>query len=233
MGLDISVIHAPKVFDLNQIYALRDAVENGFNWYLGDDETKRKDSYSELRKKALKLSVMDVVESIKDDKPLYEYLSGFKPDILAQFLGWVTGSIKDYEEGDTHLFFDCELLPGSSSWDSCSWNMRDILLDCVSDSNPNPNPNGDTLVELDRGKLKSLSDRWNRKSIKFKLWLCKWIGYFMPETGDRIRMDIAKELGMRDAFVDVLDIEYYIKSLKYISDATIGNTNRVWLVSSY
>ena len=235
MGLDISVIHAPKVFDLCQIYALHDAVESGFDWYLGDNPDQRRERHGELRKKALGLSALDVVEAVKgrQNDVLYSYLSKFGPDALTSSLGWVVGSMKDYEDGDTHLFFNLDLLPGSSSWDSCSWNMRELLLDCASDRNPVPNPNGDLLVELDSAKLKTVSDRWNRKSMKFKLWLCKWIGYFMPETGDRIRMDIANELGIQDAFVDVSDIEYYGKSLKYIVKATDGDKYRVWLASSY
>ena len=41
MGLDISIIKTPKSINLAKIYAVREAVEEGFSWYLGDDKSQR------------------------------------------------------------------------------------------------------------------------------------------------------------------------------------------------
>ena len=232
MGLDISVVRTPKAFDLNQIFAIHRAVEENFNWYLGDDEKGREDMYEGLRDKAMCLNRQKILDATSEPEELVEYLRNLNPGDFAMGLAWVIGSVKRHEAGNTHLFFDVDMFPGTSIVDSCSWNLREMLLDCASDKNPNPNPNGDSVMELDPGKVARLAGKWNRLGVWLKMELAKWIGFFMPETGERIRMDLVTGLGLRDAFVDFQELEHYRLSLDRIR-REIQNGDRLWLISSY
>jgi hypothetical protein len=232
MGLDISVVRTPKVFDLHQIYAIHNAVEEGFNWYLGDDTNKREEKYEELREKVLCLNRQKVLDTVTEPKELVDYLNGMNSNEFALSLAWVVGSVKKHEKGNTHLFFDSDLFPGVSLFDGISWNLHDLFADCASDKNPNPNPNGDFLMELDPAKVKELAKKWNKWSFVLKTGFAKWIGFFLPETGERIRLDAIKDMGLKDDFVDFSALEYYRRSLNTVANG-IQDGDRVWLISSY
>lgn len=230
MGLDISVIRTPRNIDLEEIYAVRDAVESGFSWYLGPDATKRAEKWRELKDKCKSLTKDSILANIAGPEDLVAFLKQIPEDRFNFCLAWVIGSVSDHEPGNTHLNFDYDMLPGRTIFDSCSWNLRDLFLNCKK-YGKSLHPCGDGVVEIDPDKVCAMYEKWSGKS--FKLWLANWIGYFSKRVGFNILLDCLRELGVRDAFVDFIEARHYKECIKRTVDETLDTDERLWLVSSY
>lgn len=229
MALDMSIIRGSRGMDFGQLYAVRDAVVNGMDWYLGDDKEKRQERYLELKQKALCMSREKVLSDAKVDDKTREYLTNMDRNMFAIYLSWVIGSIEDFaDKNNTHMEFDWDLLPGVTVLDSCSWNLRDIFDQC---SIPCDYPDQETMVELDLDKIAELNKVWQKKGFKIKL--AKWIGFFFPEAGYRMAKDCMRELGLNDYWIDVNDLLYYRESIDKVAKFMQPNNDRLWLLSSY
>lgn len=230
MGLDISIVVTPKELDLEKLYAVLDAVENGFYWYLGDDQGGRAEKWKELKAKCQSLTKEDVLRNISGPEDLVKCLDDMSDSDFEEYMGFVFGSIAKHEDGNTHLFFNRDKLPGWDVFDSCSWNLRDLFLDCKKDGRT-LRPCGDFVCELDPYRIWDMERKWQRKSFKF--WLAKWIGYFSERVGFNILGSCLNELGVKDSFVDIQEVEYYKSCMEKVVRETKDTNHRIWLVSSY
>ena len=230
MGLDVSVVRTPKNLDLEELYAVNDAIGNCFSWYLGDDKEKRGEKWKELKAKAESLAKADVLNNLKGPDDLVRCITEMSDKDFDMYLKMVVASITEHEDGNTHLNFDYEKLPGEDIMDSCSWNLRNLFVDCKKDKRTFP-PCGDFVCELDGYKVWSMNERWKEKS--FKLWLAKWISYFSERVGFNILADVLRDLGVNDVFVDFSDVNHYKRNIAKVADGILDNKDRYWLVSSY
>ena len=231
MGLDISVMRTSKDLDLGQLYAIRNAIVDGMDWYLGDDKTQRKENYLRLKEKALLLSREKVLNDVDVPDSTKKFLEGIDKDKFATYLSWVVGSIADFvDENNTHLEFDFDLLPGITVLDSCSWNLKDIFDRCAREDGTSY-PDGDFIVELDIGKIAEVNARWMKKGWKMKL--AKVVEWFFPIDGCRIANDCAKDLGINDYFIEPRDMLYYKGEIDKVAKFMNPDLDRLWLVSSY
>jgi len=230
MGLDISVIRTPKSIDLEELYAIMEAVGRGFPWYLGDDKKKRAEKWVELKNKCKSLTRADVLANTSEPPDLVKCLNQISEVDFNTYLAWVVGSISNHEDGNTHLNFDYDKLPGKTIFDSCSWNLHDLFKGCEKDNRP-LKPCGEFIREIDPYKVWIMSERWNGK--RFELGLAKWIGYFSQRVGFNIMSSCLKDLNVQDAFVDQRDVRHYQECIgKVVKDARACE-DRLWLVASY
>ena len=236
MGLDISVIRTPKTIDLEEIYALLEAIESGYDWYLGDDQDKRQEKWIELKDKCRSLTKQDVLGHISvpivpaRPKDLVKCINDMTDSDFNTYLAWIVSSIAKHEDGNTHLNFDYDNLPGKTIFDSCSWNLYDIFKECRKNNRP-LKPCGDSIQEIDPYRVWKTWNRWNAQTVN--LWLAKWIGCFSERIGFNILGDCLKELGIEDAFVSLQDMKHYKESIKKVVDETFDTEDRLWLVASY
>ena len=236
MGLDASVVKNTNGIDLNEFYSIRNAVENGFDWYLGDDKTNRMAKYEELKSKVFALTkkeIVDAVSSKPDDfsKEFVDYLENISNSSWKACIEWLELSIGKHEPENTHLNFEWEKAPEHSIVDFCSWNFRNVLLDCTK-PNKGFRPNGDTLEELDPELVKKTCKKFRFKTPK--IILAKWLGYFFPEVKERMLRDITYELGLGgECYVDAEDLLTWKDWLKEICGNLESYPVRYWLVSSY
>jgi hypothetical protein len=229
MALDMSIIRGPKGIDFGQLYAVRDAVVYGMDWYLGDDKEQRHEQYLKFKEKALCMSREKVLSDAKVDEKTKEYLSNMDRNMFAIYLSWVIGSIADFtDKNNTHMEFDWELLPGITVIDSCSWNLKDVF---QRFSIQNDYPDKEVIVELDLNKIAETNRKWQSKGVKMKL--AKWIGFFFPNVGYRIAKDCMRELDLNDYWIDINDLLYYRESIETVAKFMQPDTDRLWLVSSY
>jgi len=229
MGLDISVIRTGQNINLERLYTVMHAVVDGMDWYLGDDKAQRHVQYMKLKERALSLSRDDVLNANIPDSTK-KVLAGMNKFEFANNLSWVVGSISDFvDESNTHLEFDWDLLPGMSVLDSCSWNLLYIFNRCSKSSGKTPDENH--IVELDPRKIDMELARWERK--KWKMRLAKVVGWFLPESGSRIAIECACDLGLEDEFVEARDLFYYKGEIEKVVKFMNESYNRLWLVSSY
>ena len=230
MGLDMSVIRTPKSIDLEEIYALREAIESGFCWYLGDEKEKRAEKWKELKDKCQTLTKDDILRNISGPEDLVKCLVRMRDSDFNVYLRWIVDSISDHEDGNTHLNFDYDKLPGKTIFDSCSWNLYDLFKECRKDNRP-LKPCGDFITEIDPYRVWIMGENWNARSID--LWLAKWIGYFSQRIGFRILGDCMRDLKVKDAFVDFQDVKHYQESIRKVVKETMDTEDRLWLVASY
>ena len=230
MGLDISVIRTPKSIDLEEIYALKDAIEHGFCWYLGDDKEKRAEKWKELKDKCQTLTKEDILKNISGPEDLVKCLWNMTDSNFNVYLRWIVDSISDHEDGNTHLNFDYDKLPGKTIFDACSWNLKDLFTQCEV-SGKGPRPCGDSILEVDPDKVCVMWENWRRMS--FKISVAKWSGYVSERVGFNILRDCLEELGVNDTFVGSLDVKWYMKYIGETAKETMDEDCRLWLVSSY
>ena len=230
MGLDISVIRTPKTINLEEIYALLEAIESGYDWYLGEDMGNRAQKWVELKDKCKSLTRQDVLAHTSEPEDLVKCLNHISDSDFNTYLAWIVSSITKHEDGNTHLNFDYDRLPGKTIMDSRSWNLRDLFMECRKDDR-RIKPCGDSIYELNPYKICVMGERWNRMSLK--LCVARWIGYFAQSAGYRILIDCAGDLGIHDSFIDFQDMKHYQESIKKVVDESIDTDDRLWLVSSY
>ena len=230
MGLDMSIVRSPNGIDFGQLCAVRDAVVDGMDWYLGGDKEKRMENHVMLSEKALLLTRDKVLSDAKVSDRELEYLKdGIEPNQFSIYLSWVIGTIKEYKDkNDTHLSFDWDMLPGITVMESCSWNLRDLFDQC---SKPGNAPTAGYISELDVDKVLKMAEKWKKKGFKIKL--SKWIGYFLPDTGRAISLDCMRELGINDTWIDNDDLLYYRDEIGKVVDFVKPGYDRLWLISSY
>lgn len=229
MALDMSIIRGPRGMDFAQLYAVREAVVDGFDWYLGDDKSKRHEQYLAFKEKALCMSREKVLADAMIDEKLKEYLSEMDRMMFATYLSYTIGSIEDFvDENNTHMEFDWDMLPGVTVIDSCSWNLKDIFEQCAL---PSDNPNREFIVELDLNKVADANKKWQKKG--WKLNLTKWLGYFFPNVGSRMAMDCMRELGLNDYWIEINDLIYYRNEIEKVAKFMQPSNDRLWLISSY
>ena len=230
MGLDISIIKTPRSIDLAKIYAVREAVEEGFSWYLGDDRSQRAAYWTELKDKCKSLTKDQVLANVSEPKDLIATIKKMSDVEFNTCLFWIIDSISPHQDGNTHLSFDCNKLPGRTIFDSCSWNLKDLFAQCEV-SSETLRPCGDFILEIDIDKVCAMWERWKRMS--FKISVAKWIGYFSKRVGFNILRDCLDELGVRDTFVEFSDVRRYMKHIGDTVKETLDEDCRLWLVSSY
>ena len=238
MALDMSVVKSldAKV-ELDKFYAIRTAVEVCFDWYLGDDKSARIAKYEDLKSKVFALTKKEIVDAVEKSprfpKEFAIYLENISCSSWKACMECLEQSIGNHHDENTHLNFDWEKAPEKSLLDCCSWNFRNIMLDCVK-PNKGFRPNGDLIEELDPKLVKKARSRFMFKVPK--IILAKWLGYFMPEVKERMLQDITYELGMGGGYcVDAEDLLTWNRWLKTICQEMDNGRpdDRYWLVSSY
>ena len=100
MGFEMTVVETDVNINLSDLYRVKDAVEEAFDWYLGSDIKAKLDKFIALQTKASKLTYDEVlstlVEKFGEDS---DEVSMFKSILFASmswvsFLLWITDSIK-------------------------------------------------------------------------------------------------------------------------------------------
>jgi hypothetical protein len=229
MGLETIVVETDAHINLSDLYRVKEAVEDVFDWYLGNDITKKLDKFIALRTKASKLTKQEILDALKtkhgEDSPTYAMFNSIPDRDVEDYLKMLNDAIGEFREDNSHLFFEWEKLPEKELATTCSYNLHELLFECAWRVYKND------VSELGYDKLKGLYERLNAKSFKFKL--TKWIGYFFPSVADRMVQDMCHELGIDvDCWIDVNDLIYYRDELKGIVD-NADTDKRLWLVSSY
>lgn len=230
MGLEISIVETSGV-NLEELYAVYDAICE-MDWYLGDDRESRGERWTELRNKCANLTKEQVLAEVDTSLKEARFIEGLDDTQFKTYLGMLVDSISPHANGNTHLHFDCDKFPEKDLWFSCSGNLHSLLMECMVDNGFGPC--GDCVVELDKGKVKQLASRWRRK--KTKIAIAKWVGYFLPNAGERILQDCIMELGLPDKYIEVHDLEYYYGRLIETGEAidkSGDKDDRFWMISSY
>lgn len=235
MGLDVSIIKTPRNIDLAKIYAVKEAVVEGFPWYLGEDKGQRAAKWTELKDKCKSLTKDEVLASVLEPKVLEpeDLVATIKQMSDSEFndcLSWIVSSISPYQDGNTHLDFDYDKLPGRTIFDSCSWNLKDLFAQ-YEISGKTLRPCGDFILEVDPDKVCVMWEKWKRMS--FKISVAKWIGYFSERVGFNILRDCLDDLGVADKYVEFSDVKWYMKHIKEAATSSIDEDCRLWLISSY
>ena len=232
MGLDISIIKTPRSIDLAKIYAVREAVVEGFPWYLGDDKSQRAARWTELKDKCKSLTKEQVLANVSEPEDLVNTIKQMSDDEFNDCLSWIVSSISPHQDGNTHLDFDYDKLPGRTIFDSCSWNLKELFAQCKMEDDNSLYPCGDFILEIDPDKVCVMWKKWKRMS--FKISVAKWIGYFSKRIGFNILRDCLEELEVKDTLVvDFSDVRWYMKHIEEVATSSIDEDCRLWLVSSY
>lgn len=234
MGIETTITKTAKKIDLRRLFDIVHVVENGFDWWLGDGSVKPKvEKWRELHDFAFTLSrnaILDAEMRLDCTKTL---LASMTSSSFNMHLALVLCAIKDYQEGDSHLFIDIEALPEMDILTSCSWTLRSILLGC----NNGTSEVGEDIDELNPDKVRRLADRWRRKASDFRLGIARWIGYFIPAARTRMVEDIVHSLGLEgEGELDLEDIVYLKESIMRISNSLKDDnegSERLWVISSY
>ena len=236
MGMEIEVIKTPSNVDLESIYATMEAIETGFDWYLGDDHSERAHKYADLRNKLLNITKAELLEAIKGNDKLREYLSNLPSSMFSMALTFAKNAIANHEDGNTHLSLNYDKV--KCAWSlgfSCSENLRHLLEDCLSEANKDGqtcHPLGDFVLELNPKHVISLAKKFKR--MGFRLWLAKWIGYFLPAVEFRMSEDIGRDLALMDTCVDAHELAYYKEFISDVaSEVDAEIPARIWLTTSY
>lgn len=229
MGFEMTVVETDANINLSDLYRVKDAVEEAFDWYLGNDIKAKLDKFIALQTKASKLTYDEVLSALiekfgEDSDEVAMFKSVPKLDV-EEYLKMLYKSIGDFREDNSHLFFEWDKLPGKDITFSCSYNLFELVFDGAVRVYKN------SVSEISLDKLKKILEKLKEKSFKFKL--TKWIGYFFPSVADRMVRDMCVELGIeRDYWIDVNDLIYYRDELeKIVSEA--DPEKRLWVVSSY
>ena len=227
MGLDMTVAQTTKDIDLISMYHIMNVVNDGFDWYLGTDRSRKQDIFHNKSIQVSTLTKNDVLDKIQDDDDKkYSHLKNLTDDEFAKYLNHLCNSIGEFSIENSHLFFDHDKLQCDSLLDSCSWGLRDLIYyTCITDTITSSD---DSIVEIDKDKLSSLAKKWKRFGRKLKF--IKFIWYIYPEMAERMFYD----------FIDVNCImEYDINECIYIANQLnelvkkVDKTSRLWLISSY
>lgn len=229
MGLEISVIETDANTNLSDLYRVRNAIDECFDWYLGSDIKLKLDKFIALQTKASKLTRDDILSALAekhgDDSTELGMMKNIPEEDMKGYIKCVVDSIGEFREDNSHLFFEWDKLPGNELMFSCSYNLYELLFDCAFRVYKND------VSEIDIYKLKCMAKKMKEHSFKFKL--AKWFGYFFPSVSDRMVIDMCHELGIeRDYWLDVNDLIYYRDELNKIVD-TMNPEKRLWLVASY
>ena len=227
MGLDMTVAQTTKDIDLISMYHIMNVVNDGFDWHLGTDRSRKYDIFHIKSIQISTLTKNDVLEKIQDDDDKkYSHLKNLSDDEFAKYLKYLYNAIGDFHIENSHLFFDYDKLPGDSLLDSCSWGLRDLIYyNCITDTITSSD---DSIVEIDKDKLSSLAKKWKRFGRKLKL--IKFIWYIYPEMAERM---------FNDWFDSNCIMEYDINECIYIANQLnelvkkVDKTSRLWLISSY
>lgn len=224
MGLDMTVAQTTRDIDLTSMYHIMDVVNNGFEWYLGTDKSKKQDIFYN---KVIRLSTLTkdaVLDKVKEDK--HYHLNNLPDDQFAMYLNYLYNAVGEFSIENTHLFFDYEKLPGDSLVDSCSWTLRDLIYyNCAMKTISSD----DTIVEIDKNKLSSLVKKWKRFGRKLKF--IKYIWFVFPGIGERMFYDwLDVNCIMED---DINEYIYIANQLKELDKKKVDKNSRLWLISSY
>ena len=219
-------------WSLRELYIVAMVTETRFDWYLGEDRAARRSKYNQLKEFLGGLTVDDLLEKTKEVDDLQPMMDGIPRNMLGTYLAWVKGSVGDWHEGDTHLHFDYERLPGLDLTFTCSRCLREVMLGCeVKDDGGVETCLPDVDVrELDIHLVRELAEKWN--SMTFKFNLAKWIGYFFPSVGSRMVDDMAEELGVADEVCDIHDLLGLRDTIMEIARGIYGNKERLWMATS-
>lgn len=224
MGLDMTVAQTTMDIDLISMYHIMNVVNDGFDWYLGTDRSRKQDIFHNKSIQVSTLTRNDVLDKIQDYR--YSHLKNLSDDEFAKYLNYLCNSIGEFSIDNSHLFFDHDKLPCYSLLDSCSWGLRDLIYyNCTTNIITSSD---DSIVELDKDKLSSLAKKWKRFGRKLKF--IKFIWYIYPEMAERMFYD----------WIDVNNImEYDINECIYIANQLnelvkkVDKNSRLWLISSY
>lgn len=229
MGFEMTVVETDVNINLSDLYRVKDAVEEAFDWYLGNDIKAKLDKFIALQTKASKLTYDEVLSALvekcgEDSEEVSMFKSVPKMDV-EEYLKMLYNSIGDFREDNSHLFFEWEKLPGKDITFSCSYNLFELVFDGAVRVYKN------SVSEISHGKLKKILEKLKEKSFKFKL--TKWIGYFFPSVAYRMVRDMCEELGIEhDYWIGVNDLIYYKNELEKIVNEA-DPEKRLWVVSSY
>ena len=232
MGLDISIIQTEPGLDLGRLYAVRNAIEDSFDWTIcAEYPVEKLKKYIRKCEDARNLSKFAIIGSTEDESTR-KFLVTI-PDLeFATCVKHVVDSIGEFDERNSHVFFEWDRLPGNDIYDSCSWSMKRMLGECARVGATIPKCLGDTLVELDPRRVRVLARKW--KKAAWKLTLAKWVGFFSQDAGDRMVDDVCRDLGE-----DSLANEMEARDLIYVKDALVGicrklrKGHRLWMTVSY
>lgn len=229
MGFEMTVVETDVNINLSDLYRVKEAVEDAFDWYLGGDIKAKLDRFISLQNKVSRLTRDDVLNALvekhgedSDEVAMFKSVNALD---VADYLKMLHNAIGEFREDNSHLFFEWEKLPGRDITFSCSYNLYELVFDGAVRVYKN------YVAEVSLDKLKKILERLKEKSFKFKV--TKWIGYFFPAVADRMVADMCLELGIeRDYWIGVNDLIYYRDELGKIVDEA-DPAKRLWIVSSY
>ena len=171
----MTIAQTTKDIDLISMYHIMNVVNDGFDWHLGTDRSRKYDIFHIKSIQVSTLTKNDVLEKIQDDKK-YSHLKNLTDDEFAKYLNHLCNSIGEFSVENSHLFFDYDKLPGDSLLDSCSWGLRDLIYyNCITDTITSSD---DSIVEIDKDKLSSLAKKWKRFGRKLKFIKFIWYTSF-------------------------------------------------------
>lgn len=224
MGLDMTVAQTSRDIDLISMYHIMDVVNNGFEWYLGTDKSKKQDIFYTKMLHISMLTKSEVLDKVKEDK--HYHLKNLPDDQFAKYLNYLYNAVGEFSIENSHLFFDYEKLPMDSLLDSCSWTLRDLIYyNCAKNTIISSD---DTIVEIDKDKLSSLAKKWRRFGRKLKF--IKFIWFIYPGMAERMFYDwLDVNCIMED---DINEYIYIANQLKEL-EKKIDKNSRLWLISSY
>lgn len=224
MGLDMTVAQTTRDIDLISMYHIMDVVNNGFEWYLGTDKSKKQDIFYTKMLHISMLTKSEVLDKVKEDK--HYHLKNLPDDQFAKYLNYLYNAVGEFNIENSHLFFDYDKLPMDSLLDSCSWTLRDLIYyNCAMNTIISAE---DTIVEIDKNKLSSLAKKWRRFGRKLKF--IKYIWFVFPGIGERMFYDwLDVNCIMED---DINEYIYIANQLKEL-EKKVDKNSRLWLISSY
>ena len=229
MGFESIVIETDPGVNLSDLYRVKEAVEEAFDWYLGDDPSKRLDKFIELKDKASNLTPDMVLDGLKgryghDSEEASLFCAIPRRDV-EDYLKATAASVGEFNEGNTHLFFDWDKLPTKDITFTCSRNLHALVKDCAYRNYKND------VSELSIDKLRLKLIKFG--SLSFSFTLAKWVGYFLPSAAYRMVRSMCVELGIDpDSGVEVGDLVGYKREFEKIFGYS-DPEKRLWVVSSY
>ena len=231
MGLELTVVRTKKGLDLGKVCALKEALEEGWDWTTHGFTLEPKDRHAHLMLFADAIGQNDIHRNAKIPQKTATIFKDMPKDEFEMYKGILVNSISPFNESDSHMYFDWDrIVPNKDELVfSCMGELHTILMECEKDGYKRLC--GDYIVELDQKKVKTLAKRW--KGQAFKIWLSKWVGYFNPEAEARMIEDVAKELGLdRRWAIEPSDMKHMKECILELA-RKMKASDRIWLMSSY
>lgn len=229
MALDLTIVQTDKSLEFDELSLVVGVVVEAFDWYLGNDNSKRRARYLELCDKMEHLTKKDVVDACEKEN-MRCAIESIPESRFNDYLRLMFGNISLHIDGNTHLSFDPFWLSVEELHSSCSWNLKNIFTaECSKLPSKFQSQLGDFVHELDQKKVVELAKRVRKLNIR----LARWIGYFFPSASQRMVEHMSREIGIRGEWCDIDDIQFYRDSILAVAEKSNPDKKRLWMMASY